>query len=477
MYIQHAPKPTLCYKFKYFTPDASVFKSTVLNHGDAVSSSESMKKQAARPFLEPDENAFAHIRNRLSTLTLRTAYKTRQEPYMMALPFQREVKLPPRRISSISSHDTMDRNGDPQYLTKPRIHSRNSFMSEDIEIRNVRRHLSLPKHRASETAALQKLNENFLTPGQNPELFSRQIKLNDKPEKHIGRIGSPRSTSPKSAKSDSSGKVHLSLIESLDLNEKLHDVEKVKERYSNNTFMNSLTLYKLRGHDRCLKHDGMTDHIPRGTRIGSPESSRVGSKMSFDSAYAMTRAVSPKPGDRLLPSLNVRWQWEPDKSHVNNECEDKTSKRPEHSRCRKRSPKRKKIVGFDMEPKELTEDDQHETMPPNARDVTTNGIKSILKRSTSQSAGIDQHKLNENVDDEFVANESYYWKYQLPKVRSPVHPIRERHTVPFSRKMYHFGDGVSNEFEQVISKYGNCRQGSWVRDKSCVKDRSFTSQV
>lgn len=479
MYFQHTAKPTE-YKFKYFTPDPSVFKSTLLNHGDESGISESKetikRRKNVHSFLEPDVNEFEEIRNRLNTLSLNTGYKKGPEPPIISPPFRREMKVQPKRISSISSRETLERAHDPVLLSKPRIHSRSSFLSDDKELRHSKRQATLAKNRASETAALNKLNENILTPGQNPELFSRQIKLKDKSERASGKIASTRSSSPKSVKSiDSSGKIHLGLIDSLDLNEKLSDVEKIKERYSNNAFMHSLTLYKLRGHDRCLKHDGTSDHVPRGTRISSPEGSRVSSKMSADSAYAINSVISPRLGERFLASLNSRWQWEPDKSHINNQIEAKNKEL--HNRTTQ--VKRKKSVGFNMETKEhVVENNQKDvTQSSPSHEQSIKEIKSILKRSNNEAAQAEKDNMACNTEDDFLVNESYHWKYQLPKIRSPVQSLRARPPISFRRKMYHFGDGVSDEFEQVISKYGNCRQGSWIRDQSFARDSSFTSKV
>ena len=458
MYLQHSENPVV-YKLKYFTPDTNVSQGTMSTHRDKGGSTDSLdtalKKRTNRSFLEPDESSFARIRNRLSTLSLSTAYKSDHEGPVISPPFQRERKLPPRRISSISSRDTLE---------KGRLNSRASFYSDSKELQNARRNFQLPHHRASETAALRKLNENYLTPGQNPELFSRQIRLKDK-----SRNDTTRSSSPKSMKStDSSGKIHLGLIESLDLNEKLSDVEKIKERYSNNTFMNSLSLYKLRGHDRCLKNTGYSEHIPRGTRIPSPEAP-PGSKLSSESAYAINSVISPR-------LVHTKWQWEPEKSHMTFQTDSKH--KTIHSSDRKTPVKRKKSVGFNMTPKEHSVHESEQLPPPSASDESiVKEVKSILKRSNKDSCNTENLKPDTNNDDEFIVNESHHWKYHLPKIRSPVNHFRAKPPLSFQRKMYHFGDGISTEFEQVISKYGNCRQSSWIREHSLVKDSGVSSKV
>lgn len=487
MYLQHPADPTVD-KLRYFGPDAKPLNEAVLSGAEDVTGANQRSdtsKKGVKPSLASSEETFSEIRQRLSTLSLNTGYHKDLQAPLISPPFQRDLKkLPPRRISSISSRDTYERRNEGFSLTKPRLNSRSSFLSDDKEIRRAKKSLSLPRNRASETDALNKLNVNILTPGQNPELFSRQIKSRDKPsERSTGVSNSSRCSSPKSVRSsDSSGKIHLGLIESLDLNEKLHDLEKIKERYSNNAFMNSLMLYKLRGHDKCFRCSGFTEHIPRGTRLHSPEPMRTSSKYSqaADSAYAINSIVSPRLSDKLLPHLRQRKDWEPEKSHVHNQIELRQNPAAIKASGRKTPRKRKKSVGFDMEPKHLNPSDSIDSLTTPRQDSTSTEkeLRSILKRTDIQKVEIDVNKHEEkNYDDEFVVNESYLWKYHLPKIQSPVHSKRGRVPMSFRRKMYQFGDGVSNEFEQVISKYGNCRQGSWIRDHSIVRDHSFTSQA
>ncbi|KAH3863871.1 hypothetical protein DPMN_026876 [Dreissena polymorpha] len=465
MYLQHQPPQQLqplevpvC-KLKYFTSGDG--KGPLLHNDDSNSESSSTqlprvqrpevsnrRLKSTKSFLDNDERTFANIRNRLSSLSLSTSYRKPHESTFS------DRSIPPRRITSISSRDLNERNS--QLGKPPRLHSRTSFLSDDKEFREARRSTSSTQRtRASETAALNKLNENLLTQRQNPELFSRQIKIKDS-----GDNESQRSSSPRSVKSvESSGKIHFGLIESLDLNEKLNDVEKIKERYSNDEFMNSLTLYKLRGHDRCWHPSGMSEHIPRGTRLDGHETfERPINRMpySWDSGYAINSIESPRAS---LPVYVPTTKWEPDKSHVNNQIEAKP----------KTPVQRKKNVAFHAKHQEITEDELISN-PPTSPTRDNRELKSILKRVNSEHNARTNKELE---SDEFLANETYRWNLQLPKIRSPVTTLRKP-PLPFKRKMYQYGNGISREFEQVISRYGNCRQSSIIRDLSLTKDHSLT---
>lgn len=480
MYLQHASLDAV-YKLKYFTPvpDNTLGKETFLNHdlGEDVKKHgtgvEEMprKRRSMKSFLEPDNNAFARIRKRLSTLSLNTAYRQGLESPLIT-PFS-DNRSTPRRVSSISSRDSLDRkHGGGHKLAKTRGTSRNSFLSEDLE--NVRLTGNAgPRSRASETAALNKFNEHVLTPRQNPDLFSRQIKLRE--NKESGK--SSRSTSPKSCRSiESTGKVHLGLIESLDLNETLSDVEKLKARYSNDEFMNSLTLYKLRGHDRCFNHNGHSEHVRRGTVLyplePAREPARAGSNLTWESGCSIDPSLSP----RLSTKPDLETGTRPVNVNQRKEIRVADSDTVAETQV---SVKRKKSVDFDMELRDSHE--SHVAKSPLSQ-IEILGkereLKSILKRSKGKYKTSDKDKDPDipNQDDEFLKNESYHWRFHLPKLRSPVQNRRQKPTNAFQRKMYHFGEGVSREFEQVICTYGNCRQSSIIRDKSLPRDQSFTRE-
>ncbi|KAL4240550.1 hypothetical protein ACF0H5_001342 [Mactra antiquata] len=470
MYLQHPVQPPK-FRLRYFSPDSSVTKGTRLNHEEKTNDNQPQNadsEEKTKSFLDSNEKTFAEIRQRLSTLTLNTDYKG-QDKSIIHPPFQRDKsRRPPKRISSIGSHDTADRI----YENHTRIQSRASIQSDNREYRPSRRGHPLPLHRAGETAALHKLNENILTPGQNPELFSRQIKMSgERPDRYYANSIISRSSSPKSVRSvDSSGKVHLGLIESLDLNEKLNDVEKIKERYSKDSFIHSLAMYKLRGHDKCLRQTGMSEHIPRGTKLNPIDDSRQGSRLLSDSMYSIPNAVSPRLEDKTKPLFVRSSKWEPDKSYFRNHIEVQSRNSASGNKFQ---TKIKKSVGFAAEHEELNEEElQDRSLPPSSRDSPVKEPKSILKRTGSQSTNRDSVNMENNQDDEFIVDENYHWKYKLPKIRSPVQSLRARPPMSFRKKMYHFGDGVSEEFDQVISKYGNCRQSSWVREHSYVREKN-----
>lgn len=443
------------------------------------------RKPPMKKFLEPNDTTFSQIRKRLSDLTLNTDYKRSSDAFKPP-PVFHERRNPPRRISSINSRDTENRYENElfkpnhllydSYARKDRINSRTSFLSDENEYRYARRQFNLYKKRASESDALSKLNENILTPRQNPELFSRQIKLKDKPHDHS------RSESPKSLKStESTGKIHLGLIESLDLNEKLNDVEKIKERYSNDHFINSLALYKLRGHDRCLYNDGLgSDHIPRGTRLLSPDSlvfdTRGSSRLSHGSNTTLNSVLSPRHDIKFRMTHAGSKDWIQEESCPDNIIQTK----PKPHGIPKQKPfKKRKSVGFDMNHKEIVDTDkENATSPPSrASKSSSKEPRSILKRTTSEEAhvppeGEQKSRELDSKTEEFLANASFRWRFQLPKIHSPVASLKHHPSIPFRKKMYHFGDGISREFEAVINSYGNCRQPSMIRDTSFNRDTS-----
>ena len=444
------------------------------------------RKPPMKNFLEPNDQTFSQIRKRLSAMTLNVDYKRSADTFKPPPVFQ-ERKNPPRRISSINSKDTEDRYQSElfkpnhllydSYSRKDRIHSRASFLSDENEYRQARKKLNMYK-RASESEALLKLNENILTPRQNPELFSRQIKLRDKTDEHA------RSESPKSLKStDSTGKIHLGLIETLDLNEKLNDVERIKERYSNDQFIHSLALYKLRGHDRCLYNDGLgSDHIPRGTRLMSPDSTnldtRGSSRLSQESSTTINTILSPRH-DIKFRMTHAGSNWVQDESHPDSmiRAQPKPYGAPRHIR---KPFKKRKSVGFDMNHKEIVDPSPENLGPPPSRASKASSVKepkSILKRNNNPEVPVvtetEQKSLElDTKNEEFLVNANYRWRFHLPRINSPLATVRHQPSIPFRKKMYHFGDGVSREFETVINRYGNCRQRSIIRDSSLNRDVS-----
>lgn len=480
MYLKHANLDGV-YKLKYFTPvpDNTLGTETFLNHefGEDVIKHDTgveempRKHRNMKSFLQPDNNAFARIRKRLSTLSLNTAYRQGLESPLVTPSFS-DNRSTPRRVSSISSRDSADRkHGIAHKLAKTRGTSRNSFLSDDLE--NVRSTGNAGhRSRASETAALSKFTEHVLTPRQNPDLFSRQIKLRE--NKESGK--SSRSTSPKSCRSiESTGKVHLGLIESLDLNETLSDVEKLKARYSNDEFMNSLTLYKLRGHDRCFNYNGHSEHVRRGTVLYPLEPAREPARASSNLTWESGCSLDPS----LSPRLNTKPDLETSTRPVNvNQRKETRVANSDTVVDTQASVKRKKSVDFDME----LRDSQEFVAKSPLSQVEVLGkereLKSILKRSKGKYKINDKDKGRDipNQDDEFLKNENYHWRFHLPKLRSPVQSRRQKPTNAFQRKMYHFGEGVSREFEQVICTYGNCRQSSIIREKSLTRDQSFTRE-
>lgn len=459
MYLHVNAKQPI-YKLRYFTSEsAKHFNEPILIHdliGDQ--SSESLKHEMQQKInnkhvFVPDEKTFANIRNRLSNLSLHTNYKGSADESQKIK--ERQPHL--RRISSISSRDTLERYADPFGCGQTRLHSRSSFMSDDREFRISKKKTNTRKNRASEMAALSKLNESFLTPRQNPELFLRRIQLKDKTN------GSLRSLSPQSTRSvDSLGKVHLGLLDCLDLKEKLHDVEKIKERYSSDAFLNSLSLYKLRGHEKCLFNgNANSDNMSKGKRICSPDRSVIAAKTTTDeSMYIMNNVLSPRLGtDTLMTSFHINKDWEPNKSHMHDNV------KAEPISNRHTSTKRKKSVEFNMQPSEINEDELISKPPPPSGEISLKQLKSILKRSNTEHLTNKQYILDDH-NDTFVADESYRWKFQLPAIRSPVFSKKPHALASFKKKMYHYGNGVSQEFDHVITNYGNCRQASMIRDQS-----------
>ena len=477
MYLKNARQQTV-YTFKYFTPhedmlnDRHNFGSNKVDAVDDIEDTEEIMKKHRhmKSFLDQDTNTFARIRKRLSTLTLSTAYRKGIESPLIVPPIK-DTRHVQRRINSISSRDDTDRKHGGHGLSKVRVNSRSSFLSDDKEFRTTRAPvLAVTRHRASETAALNKVTESYVTLNQNPELFSRHIKLRDK---ESGKTY--RSDSPKSFKSnESSGKIHMGLIESLDLNERLSDLEKIKARYSNDEFINSLTLYKMRGHDRCFNHDGSTEHIRRGTVLAPLDQSRASSKLTWESGYAIDDFQSPRFTHNSLS------EWEIDTSSTlaqNVEAKNKTSTSNLSSLLKPRTPvKRKKSVDFDMEPKDLLEMSGMKT--PSTHSETfgkEKELKSILKKKKKSNHMKEKSRDALSAEDEFLMNDSYCWKFHLPKIHSPVQTRRPKPSSSFNRKMYHYGDGISHEFEEVICTYGNCRQNSIIREKSLTRDQSFQS--
>lgn len=457
------------YKFKYFTPDMNSLRNrkNTVNHNEDYDETDDdentidvMKKHRhMRSFLDQDSNTFARIRKRLSTLTLNTAYRKGLET-PLNVPPAKDSRTPRRRINSISSRDETERKHCDQAPSKARVNSRSSFLSDDKEFRIHRApYLAVTRNRASETDAVKKLGENFVTPNQDPELFSRHIKLRDK--ESLEKMS--RSTSPKSFKStESTGKVHLGLIESLDLNERLSDLDKIKARYSNDEFINSLALYKMRGHDRCFNHEGHSEHVRRGTVLAPLDPSRASSKLTWESGYGVDDFLSP------------RFNTSESDTNYEHKTEAKHMDVSPASRFKPQTPvKRKKSVEFDMEPKDLVELSGMKTPSTHSEVIgKEKELKSILKR-TKRDARPNEKSQHSSTDDEFLTNERYRWKFQLPKIHSPVQNRRPKPSNSFKRKMYHFGDGISREFEQVICTYGNCRQNSIIREKSHTKEQSL----
>lgn len=495
MFQQYSKKPI--YKLKFFVPNKEEMPTTVPPEVTGVKifkdPQKAERKHVMKQFLEPSDTTFSQIRKRLSAMKLNVEYKRNAEAFRPNAEAFRpppvfQERKPPRRISSINSKDTDDRYQNelfkPNHLLydnharKDRLNSRASFLSDDNEYRNARKNLNLYRNRASESDALSKLNENILTPRQNPELFSRQIKLNGKVDDH------GRSESPKSLKStDSTGKVHLGLIESLDLNEKLNDVERIKERYSSDQFMNSLTLYKLRGHDRCFYNDGLgSDHIPRGTRLMSPDSmlpdTRGSSRLSLESSTTVNSLLSPRLDIkfRLTHAGNKNWSQEESRPDSRIQATPKPHGAP---RSNRKPLNKRKSVGFDMNHKEIVDQgtDNLISPPSRASRISSKEPKSILKKGAAQdelvpSDAIKKSHELDTKDEEFLANANYRWRLHLPKIHSPVASLRHHPSIPFRKKMYHFGEGISSEFEAVINRYGNCRQPSMIRDRSIHRDAS-----
>ena len=440
-------------------------------------------KPSMKSFLQPNDTTFAQIRKRLSAMALKVDYKRSSDAFRPAPVFQ-ERRFPPRRISSINSKDNEDRYQNElfkpnhilyeSYAPKDRINSRASFFSDDNEYRHVRKTYNIYKTRASESDALTKLSENILTPRQNPELFSRQIKLKNKADGHA------RSESPKSIKStESTGKVHLGLIESLDLNERLDDLERIKERYSSDQFINSLSLYKLRGHDRCLYNDGLgSDHIPRGTRLMSPDTRESSSRLSLESSTTLNSVLSPRHDIKFRLTHAQNREWNQDESRPDSLIQAKPKPHGPF-KTKGKSLKKRKSVGFDLNRKEIIDESASNIASPSSRTsrASSKEPKSILKRGTNQetptqSDAVKKSQELETRDEEFLANANFRWRFHLPKIHSPVQSLRHRPSIPFRKKMYHFGDGISREFEAVINRYGNCRQPSMVRDQSFHRDFS-----
>ena len=446
----------------------------------------SKKKPPMKKFLEPNDQTFSQIRKRLSAMTLNVDYKRSADTFKPPPVFQ-ERKNPPRRISSLSSRDTEDRYQTdlfkPNHLLydsdirKDKVQSRASFLSDENEYRQARKKLNIYK-RASESDALSKLGENILTPRQNPELFSRQIRLRDNSDEHV------RSESPKSLKStDSTGRIHLGLIENLDLNETLNDVERIKERYSNDQFIHSLALYKLRGHDRCLYNDGLgSDHVPRGTRLVSPDSmvydTRGSSRLSQESSTTINSILSPRH-DIKFRMTHAGNNWVQEDSHPDSIIQAKP-KPYGAPRNIGRPFKKRKSVGFDMNHQEIEHPSPDRLGPPPSRASKSSSNtepKSILKRNNNTEANLasetEKKALElETRNEDYLANAGYRWRFHLPRINSPVATLRHQPSIPFRKKMYHFGDGISSEFETVINRYGNCRQPSVIRDSSFHRDSS-----
>jgi len=473
MNVYHQVPIPVC-TLRYFTPEVG---RTRLKHEDSTDTEDkdvngggasgsvggvtgSMRphrKRLSKSFLEPGENTFANIRHKLSTLSLSTEYKKSQESASSGRGDYRS-----KRVSSLSpgSIPNVSRGGSGKNVAQ----SRNSFLSDDKDYRGARRSL-----RAGDMTTLRKLDENFLLQRQNHEYYAQQMRHG----RNYNDRDSYRSSSPKSVKSiDSSGHVHLGLIESLDLNEQLNDVEKIKARYSNHQFMNFLNLYKQRGHDKCMNQSGISQHIPRGTRLMPLDTSRPSSKISWDSGYAINSVVSPRAS---LASLSVNGNWEPDKSKNSFTARLKPRKDSAISRnTSSTTTTQKKSVAFHEEHLEISDDE----LPPSSKLSTYRQgkkPKSILKRAESkQSVRNSSTNNNDQKDvsnDEFVINENYHWKVHLPKIRSPI-STRHKPLSPFRRGMYQYGSGISTEFEEVISKYGNCRQASIIRDPSFSREHS-----
>ena len=484
MFVHHSDKPI--YKLEFYIGSKEAMKQPL--EPPKVTGVEIFKdpqtgkrKPPMKQFLEPNDATFAKIRKRISEMTLKVDYKRAYEAFRPPPVFQ-ERKYPTRRVSSINSKNTEDRYQIEPVKPHPlheshsnrldRLNSRASFFSDDNEFRHVRKTYNIYATRASETDALSKLSENILTPRQNPELFSRQIRLKDKPDIHA------RSDSPKS--SESTGKVHLGLIESLDLNEKLEDLDRIKERYSSDEFMNSLSLYKLRGHDRCLYNDGLgSDHIPRGTRLMSPDTRDSSSRLSLESSTTITSVLSPRYDIKFRLTHAPNKEWNQDDSQPGSPIQ--AHPRPYGApRPKGKQSKKRKSVGFDMNPKEIIDENASKFSSPSPRSSRTSfrEPKSILKRVTNQdiptpSLAAQKSQELDSRDEEFLTNANFRWRFQLPKIHSPVAPARQRPpSIAFRKKMYHFGDGISREFEAVINNYGNCRQPSMVKDKSFHRDTS-----
>ena len=470
MYLQESIQP-IVYRFKYCN---SREHGNTNGPGNSDEPSEKTLKDAdldhknrtqVKSFLEPDENTFANIRKKLSTLSLTTEYK--KESFAPS-PMFNERKYARRRISSLGPRDTISKK--VKERRRKGLSSRESFYSDDHEYRFLHPSEFDPFRNTNETS---KLTEGIITPRHHPELFTQQIK-------DLEKSKPTRVTSPKSSRSiDSSGKVHLGLIETLDLTEQLDDVEKIKQRYSSDYFTKSLNMYKARGHDRCFNRSGMTEHIPRGTRLFSPDSMRPGSKLSYESAQTMSSISTPyssrSTNVRLTPMvLPHHYLQDGNPLHVQGfqqaplKLEESENNPPE-----KKEPKkvRRKSVGFNMVQTEVHGNDGASSNASSPREGANRELKSILKKKPALSK-TKWVEIQEQEGDEFHANPNYYWKFHLPRLQSPAPAAKVRQATQFRKKMYHYGQGISDEFEEVINRYGNCRQNSMVRDPSIIREPS-----
>ncbi|KAK3601872.1 hypothetical protein CHS0354_041805 [Potamilus streckersoni] len=295
------------------------------------------------------------------------------------------------------------------------------------------------------------------------DMKGQKIRLRDR--LNVSQQGTPRS------EKQFEGRAHFGLIDSLDLREKLKDVNKIKERYSKEEFLHSLSHYKLRGHDRCFDLESkQLEYIQKRTKFLAPITpntmlseenlallERKNSSVRLEGAYEMENVPEePGYGKRTKSPRTI-------KSNI----EIKFTEPLAPSRVSMHTVPKRRKVEFDLTPRRLEAIDS----------VTQKELKPILKRKEKESLE-EEGLLFSGQKNAFSPTKIDV--LHLPRISdSMIHSPgvrKEPPSVMFRKKIYPLGFPGSDEFESVIDRYGNCRQNSMVQDTNIVRDTSMARE-
>ncbi|KAL3876688.1 hypothetical protein ACJMK2_034492 [Sinanodonta woodiana] len=416
-------------------------------------------------FLDADPDAtFSQIRKRLQKLTLNVDY-SKGLANLQGVPvqdkklrFKHHIPLPQighRYTDQMTTgkYQYALRSNGPNDGERVKINSYSSRYSDtsSSSTSSTPRTETIGSYRSSNTNTTSPLLD----------MTGQKIRLRD-------RLNVSQQSTPRSEKYFE-GRAHFGLIDSLDLREKLKDVNKIKERYSKEEFLHSLSHYKLRGHERCFDVESkQLEYIQKESKFLAPVTpnpllseenvallERKHNLVRLEEGCVMENVPKETGDGKRIKSPRT----------IKSNIEIKVTEPLAPSRISMHTVPKRRKVEFDMTPRVLQALESS---------VMQKELKPILKRKEKQSLednGLVFSRQNK------AGSPTKRDMLHLPRISDSMTPPpgvrKEPPPVTFRNNIYPLGFPGSNEFESVIDRYGNCRQNSTVWDTNIVRDSSM----